>query len=100
MKGFKMDWNKQTVTITKAFAEEALIENSPASQVLKQLQAVCPNLKIVARTHKISKSRKEAKGLTYEKMERYICILLRADPATKRVFIISLFSWLFVWYSI
>ena len=40
MKGFKMDWSKQTVTITKAFAEAALIENSPASQVLKQLQAV------------------------------------------------------------
>ena len=72
MKGFKMDWNKQTVTITKAFAEEALIENSPASQVLKQLQTVCPNLKIVARTHKLSKTTNEAKGLTYEKMERYI----------------------------
>ena len=63
MKGFKMDWSKQTVTITKAFAEEALIENSPASQVLKQLQAVCPNLKIVSRTHKASKSRNEAKLL-------------------------------------
>ena len=73
MKGFKMDWSKQTVTITKAFAEEALIEDSSASKVLKQLQAVCPNLKIVARTHKPSKSRNEAKGLTYEKMERYIC---------------------------
>ena len=36
MKGLKMDWSKQTVTITKAFAEEALIEDSSASKVLKQ----------------------------------------------------------------
>ena len=72
MKGFKMDWSKQTVTITKAFAEEALDEKSKASEVLKQLQALCPNLKIVTRTHKPSKSRNDAKGLTYAKMERYI----------------------------
>lgn len=73
MNGFKMDWNKKTLTITQAFAEEALVENSPASQMLKHAQEICPNLKIVRRTRKPSKSRNEAKGLTYERMERYIC---------------------------
>ena len=32
--------------------------------------------------------------------EKASCILLRADLATKRVFIILLFSWLMVWYNI
>lgn len=73
MNGYTMNWQKKTITITKAFAEEALDPNSSASQILQGARVVCPDIKIVARTS-TSKRRNETKGLTYARMERYITV--------------------------
>lgn len=73
MNGYTMNWQKKTITITKAFAEEALIPDSPASKILQGARAVCPDIQVVARTNS-SKRRNEAKGLTYARMERYITV--------------------------
>ena len=72
MKEYKMNFATKTLTITKAFAEEALIADSDASKIIANCYAVCPNLRIVYRTHKPSKTSNPAKGLTYQNMERYI----------------------------
>jgi len=72
MKDYKMNFTAKTLTITKAFAEEALIAGSEASKIIANCHAVCPNLRIVYRTHKPSKTSNPAKGMTYQNMERYI----------------------------
>ena len=72
MNGYKMDWTTKTITITKAFAAEALIPNSPASQILQGARAVCPDLKIISKAANPSQRRNTARGLTYAKMEKYM----------------------------
>ena len=72
MKEYKMNFATKTLTITKAFAEEALIAGSEASKIIANCYALCPNLRIAYRTHKPSKTSNPAKGMTYDRMERYI----------------------------
>lgn len=72
MKEYKMNFATKTLTITKAFAEDALIANSEASKIIANCHALCPNLRIAYRTHKPSKKSNPAKGMTYDRMERYI----------------------------
>ena len=72
MKEYKMNFAPKTLTITKAFAEDALIANSEASKIIANCHALCPNLRIAYRTHKPSKKSNPAKGMTYDRMERYI----------------------------
>ena len=72
MKEYKMNFATKTLTVTKAFAEEALIADSEASKIIANCHAVCPSLRIVYRTHKPSKTSNPTKGMTYLHMERYI----------------------------
>ena len=72
MKEYKMNFATKTLTITKAFAEDALIANSEASKIIANCHALCPNLRIAYRTHKSSKTSNPTKGMTYDRMERYI----------------------------
>ena len=72
MKEYKMNFATKTLTVTKAFAEEALIAGSEASKIIANCYALCPNLRIAYRTHKPSKTSNPAKGMTYDRMERYI----------------------------
>ena len=72
MKEYKMNFVTKTLTVTKAFAEEAINPESDASRIIANCRAVCPNLRIAYRTHKPSKTSNPAKGMTYDRMERYI----------------------------
>ena len=72
MKEYKMNFATKTLTITKAFAEEALIADSEAGKIIANCHALCPNLRIAYRTHKSSKTSNPTKGMTYDRMERYI----------------------------
>ena len=72
MKEYKMNFATKTLTVTKAFAEAALIANSEASKIIANCHALCPNLRIAYRTHKSSKTSNPAKGMTYDRMECYI----------------------------
>ena len=71
-KEYKMNFATKTLTITKAFAEAALEPKSEASKVIANCRAACPDLQIAYRTHKSSKTSNPAKGMTYDRMERYI----------------------------
>ena len=81
MKDYKMNFATKTLTITKAFAEEALNPESEASKIIVNCRAVCPNLRIVYRTRKPSKTSNPAKGMTYLRMERYISAFADCDEA-------------------
>lgn len=72
MKEYKMNFATKTLTITKAFAEAALDPKSEASKVIANCRAACPDFRIAYRTHKPSKTSNPAKGMTYDRMERYI----------------------------
>lgn len=72
MKEYKMNFATKTLTVTKAFAEAAFIANSEASKIIANCHALCPDLRIAYRTHKSSKTSNPAKGMTYDRMERYI----------------------------
>ena len=71
-KEYKMNFATKTLTITKAFAEAALEPKSEASKVIANCRAACRDLQIAYRTHKSSKTSNPAKGMTYDRMERYI----------------------------
>lgn len=78
MKNYTMNFATKTFTMTKDFAEKAMIQNSEESLILQQAQAVCPNLKIAYKTHK-STARNPRKGLTFAKMEKYIRLYENAN---------------------
>ena len=69
---YKIDFTTMTLTMSKAFAEAAYNPTSAEYKTLKRLQKDFPNLTIAQRTHRSPKTANPNKGLTYEKMERYI----------------------------
>lgn len=72
MKNYKMNFATNTLTITKEFAQRAMVPNSEESTILLHLQSLCPNLKVTYKTHKPSSTKNPRKGLTFKKMENYI----------------------------
>ena len=71
-KNYKIDFTTMTLTMSKSFAEAAYNPSSAEYKTLKRLQNDFPNLTIAKRTHRSPKTANPNKGLTYEKMERYI----------------------------
>ena len=78
MTGYKMNFATKTLTITKAFAELAMRPNTAEANLLAQMQALTPDLKISYKTHYSGKPH-PYKGLTYKKMENYIKLHENAD---------------------
>lgn len=68
---YKMNFATKTITISKEFAQKAQDPNSEESNILLHLQSICPGLKIAYLTH-CGGFRNPRKGLTFDKMERYI----------------------------
>lgn len=71
MKNYTMNFATNTLTMTKDFAEKAMIPNSEESAILLHLRTICPNLKTTYKTHKTT-AKNPRKGLTFAKMEKYI----------------------------
>lgn len=71
MTGYKMNFATRTLTITKAFAEKAMLKNTEEANLIKNLRTLVPDLKIAYRTH-VTKKPSSHKGLSYPKMEDYI----------------------------
>ena len=93
MKNYKFDFTTKTLTITKAFADEAENPNNEEYAILMKFQQDFPNLKIVRKTHK-TPSKYHTKGgevyncnqyknLTYENMERFIKALPEGESKEK-----------------
>ncbi len=70
MKRYKVDLTSQTIYVSKEFQKAALKEGSEENKLMKECNALCPNLK--TRELPPSKSKNQRKGLTYAKMEHYI----------------------------
>ena len=78
MNNYKMNFATKTLTITKAFAAMAMKPNTDEANILSQMKALFPDLKISYKTH-YSTAKHPYKGLTYNKMERYIRFHENAD---------------------
>ena len=72
--GFKMNFTTKTLTITKAFEEDLMNGTPEAMEVVSRFQTMFPDLSIARNTHRSPKTSNPDKGLTYERMERYIRI--------------------------
>ena len=93
MKNYKFDFTTKTLTITKAFADEAEIPTTEEYAILMKFQQDFPNLKIVRKTHKTpskyhTKSGEvyncnQYKNLTYENMERFMNALPEGESKEK-----------------
>lgn len=69
---YKVDYAKNTITITKDFAKKANIIDSVEYKILRKLQKDFPNFTITQRTATVSTTKKTHKGLTLDRMEKYI----------------------------
>lgn len=79
---YKIDFTKNTLTMTKAFAEKANDPDSEEYKTIQRIKADNPTIKISCRTHrKPTKYRNkdgsitrnnQFKGLSVERMERFI----------------------------
>ena len=88
-KGYKLDFAHQTITLTAAFAENANNPESDEYKLLCLLKKDFPTFSIVRRTHATpsryrnsdgsTTTRNKHSGLTYERMEQFICALSPKD---------------------
>ncbi len=72
MLGYKVDFTTKIFTMTKAFEDDLRNGDPNAIETLSRFQKMFPDLKIVRKTHRKSKTPNDAKGMTYDRMERYI----------------------------
>ena len=72
--GYKVNFTTKTLTITKAFEEDLMNGDANAMAVVTRFQSMFPDLTIVRKTHRSPKATNPDKGLTYERMERYISL--------------------------
>lgn len=71
MSNYKMNFATKTLTITRAFAAMAMQPNTDEANTLTHLKSLFPDLKIAYKTCNTTGSH-PFKGMTYNKMERYI----------------------------
>ena len=69
---YRIDFTKMTLTMTAEFADQAYNPETEEYQILTRLQRDFPRLRVVRKTHRSPKTANPAKGLTYERMEKYI----------------------------
>lgn len=72
MNEYKINFTANTITISKSFAEAASDPSKPEFETLSKLQAAYPGMRIVHKTHRSPSKANVNKGLTYDRMERYI----------------------------
>ena len=76
---YRVDFSTMTLIMTAEFADRAYDPNTDEYAVLTRLQKDFPQLRVVRKTHRSPKSANPAKGLTYERMEKYIRLHENAD---------------------
>jgi hypothetical protein len=69
---YRIDFAKNTITLTKDFANKANIINSKEYEILRQLQKDFPNLTIRNQTAKTNTKKESHKDLTFDRMELFI----------------------------
>ena len=76
---YRIDFTKMTLTMTADFALKAYAPSTDEYEILPRLQRDFPRLRVVRKTHRSPKTANPAKGLTYERMEKYIRLFDNAD---------------------
>ena len=76
---YRIDFTKMTLTMTADFADKAYDPTTEEYEILTRLQRDFPRLRVVRKTHRSPKTANPAKGLTYERMEKYINLHENAD---------------------
>jgi len=76
---YRIDFTKMTLTMTAEFADRAYDPTTEEYEILTRLQKDFPRLRVVRKTHRSPKTANPAKGLTYERMEKYINLHENAD---------------------
>ena len=76
---YRIDFTKMTLTMTAEFADRAYDPSTEEYEILTRLQRDFPRLRVVRKTHRSPKTANPAKGLTYERMEKYIRLHENAD---------------------
>ena len=76
---YRVDFSTMTLTMTAEFADRAYDPNTDEYAILSRLQKDFPQLRVVRKTHRSPKSANPAKGLTFERMEKYIRLHENAD---------------------
>ena len=76
---YRVDFTKMTLTMTADFADNAYDPTTEEYKILTRLKKDFPNLRIVRKPHRPPKTATPAKGLTYERMEKYIRLHENAD---------------------
>lgn len=82
-KNYAIDFTTRTLTINKDFAEALNDPTSNETRILSQYMTMFPDLRVVRRSHKPSKKTREDKGLTYDKMRKYISLHENAEDLLK-----------------
>lgn len=93
MEKYKFDFTTKTLTITKAFADNAENPASKEYKLLKRFQQDFPDITIVRRTHRTPKKYhaksgevyncNQYKNLSYDKMERFMDALPEGESKDK-----------------
>ena len=76
---YRMDFTSMTLTMTAEFADNAYNCDTEEYAILTRLQKDFPQLRVVRKTHRSPKTANPAKGLSYERMEKYIRLHENAD---------------------
>lgn len=76
---YKFDITKQTLTLSASFALAMNDPNSAEYALVRQFKHDFPRITIVRKTHKSPAKPNKNRGLTYERMERYICAVSPED---------------------
>ena len=76
---YRIDFTKMTLTMTAEFADNAYNPTTEEYAILTRLQKDFPQLRVVRKTHRSPKTANPAKGLTFDRMEKYILLHENAD---------------------
>lgn len=76
---YRVDFTTMTLTMTAEFADRAYDPTTEEYEILTRLQRDFPSLRVVRKIHRSPKTANPAKGLTYERMEKYINLHENAD---------------------
>lgn len=81
---YRLDFATMTLIVTKEFTDNAYDPGTEEYKTLCRLQNDFPKLNVVRKKHRAPKVQSINKGLTYERMERYISLYDNKEELLER----------------